>query len=400
MAAERDENTVLRNKISRATRVVVKVGSSLLTREPETFNRVLKDIYELRRANKSVVLVSSGAVALGMQRVGIKERPKVIPELQALAAVGQSILMRRWQESANQLPVAQMLLTHADLADRGRYLNARHALKVLTEMGVLPIINENDTVAVDEIKVGDNDTLSAMVAGLWEAEALVILSDTDGLFDADPNLNPNAERIGLITDLDKAKKRAGGPRTGSLGTGGMITKLQAVEIAHNQGTPVIITTGMYAGQLAAAIRGDDVGTLFWPNEDKVADKKHWIANVLKPKGKIHVDEGAKAALIRGKRSLLPAGVKKIEGKFDVGDAVDIFGPTGDYIARGLSCYDSKEAVSIMGKQSPQIIEILGYRSADELVHRDDLVVFASNNKKGSKAGAVAAAPKDAEEDDE
>lgn len=384
MPAERDENEVLRNKISRSARIVVKVGSSLLTREPETFGRVVKDIYELRRASKSVVIVSSGAIALGMQRVGVKERPKVIPELQALAAVGQPILMRKWQEAALQLPVAQLLLTHADLADRGRYLNTRHSLKVLTEMGVLPVINENDTVAVDEIKIGDNDTLSAHVAGLWEAEVLVILSDTDGLFDADPNLNPHAERVPLVTDLEKAKKRAGGPRTGSLGTGGMITKLQAVEIAHSQNIPVLITTGMYAGQLAAAIRGDDVGTLFWPNQEKISDKKHWLANVLKPKGKVWVDEGAKAALIRGKRSLLPAGVRKIEGKFEVGDPVDIFGPHNDLVARGLVCYDSKEATLIMGKQSAQIIEVLGYRSADELVHRDDLVVFAAS--KGDKKG--------------
>ena len=310
----------------------------------------------------------------------------MIPELQALAALGQSILMRKWQEAAVQLPVAQVLLTHADLADRGRYLNARHALKVLTEMGVLPIINENDTVAVDEIKFGDNDTLSAMVSGLWEAEALVILSDIDGLFDADPNLNPHAERIPLVTDVEKAKKRAGGPRTGTLGTGGMITKLNAVDIAHAQNIPVIITTGAYAGQLAAAIRGDDVGTLFWPDQEKISDKKHWLANVLKAKGKVHVDEGARAALIRGKRSLLPAGVKKVEGKFDVGDPVDIFGPSGDLIARGLVGYDSREATMIVGKQSAQIIELLGYRGADELVHRDDLVVFATNkDKKGTKA---------------
>ncbi|MCC6809628.1 MAG: glutamate 5-kinase [Deltaproteobacteria bacterium] len=386
MPSDRDENEVLRNKISRSSRVAVKVGSSVLAREPETFNRVIKDIFELRRAGKSVVLVSSGAIALGMQRLNVKDRPKVIPELQALAAVGQSILMRKWQEAAVQLPVAQVLLTHADLSDRGRYLNARHALKVLTDMGVLPIINENDTVAVDEIKFGDNDTLSAMVAGLWEAEALVILSDIDGLFDADPNLNPHAERIPLVTDVEKAKKRAGGPRTGTLGTGGMITKLNAVDIAHAQNIPVIITTGAYAGQLAAAIRGDDVGTLFWPDQEKISDKKHWLANVLKSKGKVHVDDGARAALIRGKRSLLPAGVRKVEGKFDVGDAIDIYGPQGDLIARGLVGYDSREATMIMGKQSAQIIELLGYRSADELVHRDDLVVFASNkDKKGSKA---------------
>jgi glutamate 5-kinase len=386
MPAERDENEVLRNKISRAERVVVKIGSSLLTKETETFNRVVKDIYELRRAGKNVVIVSSGAIALGMQRMNLKERPKVIPELQALAAIGQSILMRRWQEAAMQLPVSQILLTHADLADRGRYLNARHALKVLTEMGVLPIFNENDTVAVDELKVGDNDTLSAMIAGLWEAEALVILSDTDGLFDADPNLNPHAERIALVTDLEKAKKRATGPRAGTLGTGGMVTKLTAVEIAHSQGIPVIITTGVYAGQLAAAVRGEDVGTLFWPNQDKISDRKHWLANVLKPKGKLHVDDGARAALIRGKRSLLPAGVKKVEGKFEVGDPVDIFGPTGDLVARGLVSYDSRESGMIMGKQSAQIIELLGYRSADELVHRDDLVVFAAGKegKKGVK----------------
>jgi glutamate 5-kinase len=186
--------------------------------------------------------------------------------------------------------------------------------------------------------------------------------------------------------VEKAKKRAGGPRTGTLGTGGMITKLNAVDIAHAQNIPVIITTGAYAGQLAAAIRGDDVGTLFWPDQEKISDKKHWLANVLKPKGKVHVDEGARAALIRGKRSLLPAGVKKVEGKFDVGDPVDIFGPSGDLIARGLVGYDSREAGMIVGKQSAQIIELLGYRGADELVHRDDLVVFATNkDKKGSKA---------------
>lgn len=389
MANERDDNEALRNKITRANRVVVKVSASLLSKESETFNRVVKDVYELRRAGKSVIIVSSGAIVLGAQRLGSKELPKSVPELQAISAIGQPLLMRKWQEAAQQLPVAQLLVTHQDFELRERTLVLRHMLKVLTETGVLPIFNENDAVAHEEIRSGDNDMLSAMIAGLWEAEALVILSDMDGLFDADPNLNPHAERIPLVTDLDKAKKRAAGFRGGSgLISNPMLGKLNAIEKAHTWGIPVILTTGIYAGQLSAAIRGDDVGTLFWPSSDKLFDKKEWLTNALKSKGKVWVDDSARAALIRGKRSLLPGGVKTMEGKFDVGDAVDVLGPQDDLVARGLVNYNSRELELITGKNSQQIYETLGYRLTDELVHRDDLVVLASapvSTKKSSRS---------------
>jgi len=386
MPNDRDENEILRNKMSRANRVVVKVSSTLLHKEAETFNRVIKDVYELRRAGKTVVVVSSGAIHLGMQRAQVKERPKVIPELQALACIGQPVLMRKWQDAAQQLPIAQLLLTHEELADRRSSMNIQHTLKVLTEMGVLPIVNENDAAAIDEIKSGDDDHLAALVAVLWEAEVLVMLSEIDGLFDADPNLNPHAERVPLITDLEKAKKRAATTQRPGIATlsSSMATKLSAVEIAHAHSIPVVLTTGLYAGQLSAAIRGDDVGTLFWPQSEQVFDRKNWLTHDLKVKGKLTVDESAKAALIRGKRSLLPAGVRKIEGRFEMGDAVDILGPNGDLVARGLASYDSREASLIMGKNPQQMIEILGYRLTDEMVHRHDLVVFTSTKETKKK----------------
>jgi glutamate 5-kinase len=358
--------------IGNAKRVVVKVGSRVLGATNDPFGRLASEIAQIRADGKEVVLVSSGAVLLGREKLGLKEKPKTIPLKQAAAAAGQSRLMRRYEDvfAAHKIEVAQILLTHADLAHRERFLNARRAIQQLLEYGILPVINENDTVATEELKFGDNDHLSSLVVGLIGADLLIILSDIDALYDKDPKQHSDAKPVRVVEDLE------GIDTTGSsdVGTGGMATKTRAALAAARYGAPTILTSGMHPQNLLSAARGIEVGTLFLPKE-RLSARKHWLAFALKPKGALSVDAGAVRALVEQKKSLLPKGVTAVSGEFSLGEPISIVGPSGDEIARGLAGYSSDEVAKIKGKNSSEIETILGYKSLDEVVHRDDLVIL-------------------------
>lgn len=361
--------------LARARRVVVKVGSQLLT-DPLTFDRIGGDIARLLEEGREIVLVTSGAIALGLEPLGLKERPRDLVGLQAAAAAGQSRLMRRWMdvlEGARSRPCAQILLTHADLADRRRYLNARSALSRLIACGVLPIVNENDTVSVEEIKLGDNDLLAAEVCGLVDAAAVVLLTSADGLMSADPARDPTATRVPYVVDVAAAEKLAGKPT--KLGTGGMGTKLRAAEVARSHGAATVIAPGGREGSLWAVCAGDDVGTVVAPPTDTPARaRKRWIAHTLRPAGTLVVDEGAVSALKRN-ASLLFAGVREVKGRFFDGDCVEIAGRDGAVFARGLVTLDDERARKVAGQKTAAARELVGELLPAELVHRDDLVLL-------------------------
>jgi glutamate 5-kinase len=367
--------------LRRSRRVVVKVGSSSLS-NPEGIKResvanLARGIALLRRAGKEVVLVSSGAVASGMNKLGMKERPKTIPAKQAAAAVGQIALMALYEEffSLHGLQVAQVLLTHDDLANRRRYLNAKHTLFTLLESGVLPIVNENDTVAVEEIQFGDNDTLSALVAVLVEADLLVILSDVAGLYDRDPRVYPDAQLIVLVEKFtEELTADVGG--AGPLGRGGMASKLEAAHKAALSGIPTIIADGWRSDSLSLVFDpAVSVGTLFLPMTDRIASRKHWIAYTLRPAGALVVDAGAHAAICERGRSLLPPGIREVRGVFAAGECVTCLDDSGHAFARGLVNYSSADLERIKGAQTSRIESILGYKVSDEVIHRDDLALL-------------------------
>ncbi len=354
-----------------ARRVVIKVGSrSLVGDGRPRFDVLAAQIRALRAEGRSVVVVSSGAIALGRVALGFDKRPTEMAFLQACAAVGQSRLMRAWEDAfaGGAVPVAQLLLTHADLADRERYLNARAALDALWALGAVPIINENDTVAVDEIKFGDNDQLAAMVATLAGADLLVLLSDVEGLLDGAGVRVPWVRDVGEAMGLVRSSE-------GDLGTGGMGSKLEAARRASKRGVPVVIADARDPEVLLRLVAGDDVGTLFSPEGAPLTSRKHWIAYTLRTRGTLLLDTGA-ARAIRGEgSSLLPAGVLGVRGDFAAGDAVAIAGPDGVEFARGLSRYGTRDAARLAGVQTKDIESILGFHGGDALVHRDDLVVL-------------------------
>jgi glutamate 5-kinase len=363
-----------RSALTGARRVVVKVGSQVLAGAPGAFGRIAYDIARLRADGREVVLVTSGAIALGLAPLGVEERPRDVVGLQAAAAVGQSRLMWRWTqvlEAGHDLATAQVLLTHADLSDRRRYLNARAALLRLLRAGVVPIVNENDTVSIEEIKLGDNDLLAAEVAGLVDAELIVLLTSADGLMTADPRADPDAERVPVVVDLEDAKSLAG--EASGLGTGGMATKLSAAEIARRHGATTVIAPGLVDGALRAVLRGEDVGTLVQAEDNPERARKRWIAHTLRPAGTLVVDEGAARALL-GNASLLYAGVRDVRGDFSAGECVEIE-CDGRAIARGLVTLDAAEARAVAGKRTSDVTVILGGAAPDELVHRDDLAVL-------------------------
>ncbi len=360
--------------------MVVKIGTNALTNATGKFHRphferLAKELVALAQS-RELIIVSSGAIALGVERLGLAAKPKDIPGKQACAAVGQSRLMRAWEEALDPRVVAQVLLTHSDVQDRRRYLNARHTFERLIADRVIPVINENDTVSVDEIKFGDNDTLAGLVAGLVQADALVVLSDVDGLYDADPRKNPNAKLISTVTGVTRAMISAAGGSGSSVGTGGMATKLRAAARVTELGIRCVIAAGQTAGSLTRVFAGDDVGTLFEPVSDRRDARGAWIAHALKPRGTVHVDAGARAAVLDRKKSLLPSGITRVEGSFAHGDPVDVVGPDGELFARGLVAYAADELRKIAGKKTGQIEAALGYRGLDEAVHRDDLAVLA------------------------
>ncbi|MGQ0508610.1 MAG: glutamate 5-kinase [Myxococcaceae bacterium] len=370
-----------RQALVSAKRVVVKLGTGALTSSTGRFNRehfesLAEDLLWAAQG-RQLVVVSSGAIALGVERLGLSARPKDIPGKQACAAVGQSRLMQAYEEhfAKKGRHVAQLLLTHDDVQDRRRYLNARHVLALLLRQNVVPIINENDTVSVDELKFGDNDTLAGLVAALVEAEALIILSDVEGLYTADPRSNPSASLIPEVRALTPELLALAGGSVSGVGVGGMITKVRAAHRATEVGGVCVVTSGKEVGRLRQVLLGEDVGTIFLPQQGRRSAHAVWIAHALFPKGTLHVDAGARAAVINGKKSLLPSGLIRVEGEFTQGDPVDLVDPSGKAFARGLSTYSSDELTQIAGKKSSEIEGVLGYRFLDEAVHRDDLAVL-------------------------
>ena len=367
--------------LRRTRRVVIKVGSSVLSSaegiQQESITGLVQNLATLRQAGKEVILVTSGAVVSGMGRLGMKTRPKTIPGKQAAAAVGQVTLMALYERSFSRhnIPVAQILLTHDDLANRRRYLNAKHTMLTLLDAEVLPIVNENDTVAVEEIQFGDNDNLSALVAVLVEADLLVILSDVAGLYDKDPRIHPEAQLVPLVEKLGSTVFAQAG-RAGTLGRGGMLSKLQAAQKAAFSGIPTIVADGRQKDTLTAVFDPTkDAGTLFLPEADRLTSRKHWIAYTLKPAGELIVDAGASAAICERGRSLLPPGVRAVRGTFGEGECVTCFDDKGHAFARGLVNYSSAALERIKGTRTSQIERILGYKVSDEVIHRNDLALL-------------------------
>jgi glutamate 5-kinase len=365
----------------RVRRVVVKVGSSLLSAADGLDLRRVRslagDIEAIATDRRRVLLVTSGAVAAGRARLRLRERPKTIPQKQAAAAVGQIDLMAAYRESfaSHGRHVAQILLTRDDLTNRKRYLNAKHAIAALLDAGVLPIVNENDTVVVDEIKLGDNDNLSAAVASLAEADLLIILSDVDGLHTADPRRDASAEPVPLIDANDAQAARYATRAAGEMGTGGMATKLEAARKAAAAGIYTVIADGRPEHALRRVFDESAVtGTLVMPTADRLASRKHWIAFTMRPQGALHLDAGAAAALRDKGRSLLPSGVALVEGAFGAGDCVRCLAPEGAEVARGIVNYGSAELRKIQGAHTRDIDTILGYKVCDEVIHRDDMVI--------------------------
>jgi glutamate 5-kinase len=364
-----------------AKRVVVKIGTNALTNATGRFNRghfeALSEDLLWAAEGRELVVVSSGAIALGVERLGLPARPKDIPGKQACAAVGQSRLMRAYEEAFGRADrhVAQVLLTHEDVQDRRRYLNVKHTLERLLEVGVVPVINENDTVSVDELKFGDNDTLASLVAGVVEAEVLVVLSDVEGLYTADPRKDPEAKLMSQVDTVTPELLALAGGSGSAVGTGGMSTKVRAAARVAERGIGCVITSGAVPGRLRAVLQGEPVGTFFTPGENPRSARMGWIAHALRSKGRLTVDAGAREAIVNGKRSLLPSGVKQVEGNFGRGDPVDLVDEQGTIFARGLSAYEDSELRRIAGRKSADIESILGYRYIDEAVHRDDLAVL-------------------------
>lgn len=372
----------MNDRVRTARRLVVKVGSSLVTNEGagldlEAIANWARQVAALRAAGREIVLVSSGAIAEGMKRLGWRTRPGTMHELQAAAAVGQMGLVQAYESAfrGHGLRTAQILLTHADLADRSRYLNARSTLKTLLELGVVPVINENDTVVTDEIRVGDNDTLGSLVANLIEADVLVILTDQGGLFTADPRKDPAATLVREARAGDPLLEEMAGGAGSAIGRGGMITKVLAAKRAARSGAHTVIASGREPEVLVRLGRGEPVGTLLVSGAAPLAARKQWLADHVQVAGTVHLDAGAARAVAAGGKSLLPIGVKAIDGDFERGALVACVGPDGREVARGLVNYGAAEARRILGRPSTEIESILGYVDEPELIHRDNLVVI-------------------------
>lgn len=371
-----------RQRLAQGRRWVVKIGSALLTDNGQGLDmKAMADwvhqMVALQQAGVELVLVSSGAVAEGMVRMGLKVRPDSVHELQACAAIGQMGLVQAYESHFREHDVktAQILLTHDDLSDRQRYLNASNTLRTLIEWKVLPVINENDTVATDEIRFGDNDTLAALVANLINADTLIILTDQDGMFDRDPRHDPDAVLLPEVQAMDdKLLAMAGGG--GLLGRGGMITKVRAARLAARSGCSTVIASGRGDNILVRLRNAEVLGTLLLPEQDRLAARKQWLAAHLQHAGRVVIDAGAVKALRQGGRSLLPVGVKKVEGNFQRGEVVACVDEQGVQIAVGLVNYSADEAARIAGQASEKIESLLGYVDDAELMHRDNLVVLA------------------------
>ncbi|MBL1271759.1 MAG: glutamate 5-kinase [Oceanospirillales bacterium] len=370
-----------RAQLHQARRLVVKIGSALLTNDGRGLDVPALGLWvdqmaALVKQGVELVVVSSGSVAEGMSRLGWKKRPEQLHELQAAAAVGQMGLVQTWEAEFKRhgIHTAQILLTHDDLSDRKRYLNGRSTLRALLDFGVVPIVNENDTVVTDEIRFGDNDTLGALVTNVVEADGLIILTDQLGLFDKDPRKNPDASLVTERLASDRELDAMAGGSAGVLGRGGMQTKLRAARLAARSGAFTVIVGGRIEGVLTRLHQGDVLGTLLLPEQGRIAARKQWLASHLQTRGKLTLDDGAVKVLRQGGRSLLPVGVKSVAGQFRRGEMVSCVDQKGIEVARGLVNYDAGEAGAIAGRSSNSITEILGYISDEEMIHRDNMII--------------------------
>jgi len=366
--------------IKQARRVVIKAGSGMLTGNDglntKVINNLSSEICGLRENGIEVVLVSSGAIASGLKKLGLTKRPKSISKKQATAAVGQSSLMMAYEKAFARCGkmVAQILITRDDFNNRNRYLNARNTIFTLLAWEITPIINENDTVAFDEIKFGDNDNLSAMVANMTEANLLINLTDIDGLFDKDPRENKDARLISVVERINSDVIRYAGANPGALGTGGMVSKIKAARKVTLRGIPAIIANGRRQDVLQDIFNGKDIGTLFLPQENSLCGRKHWIAFSKAPKGRLVIDRGAADALRKNGKSLLPSGIREVTGSFVRGDSVVILDNEKREVAVGMTNYSSDEVKKIKGLKSSEIETVLGHKDEDEVIHRDNLAV--------------------------
>ena len=371
-----------RRALPKVKRLVVKVGSGLISAPgqgllPDRIGALADELAALAKDGREVVVVSSGAIASGMARLGLTQRPRSIPEKQAAAAVGQSALMWHYEQAfaRHGIRVAQVLVTQEDISARPRYLNARNTLQVLLRFRVVPVVNENDTVAVEEIKVGDNDNLAALVAHLVDADLLVILTDVDGLYTGDPRVDPEARRLETVDAVTEEIERLVWDADGQVSVGGMSTKLEAARKVTSSGIPMVIASGRVPGTLRRVLRGEPLGTYFVPRGDRLAGRKRWIAFAVPPQGRLTVDAGARSALVERGKSLLPSGVVEVEGEFHAGEVVSLSAADGKEFARGLTNYDAAELRKIQGAKTKDIEERLGYKSFDEVIHRDNLVLL-------------------------
>lgn len=373
---------VSRSNFSKAKRIVVKIGSSLLTNGGLGLNKLaiaawVEQMVIASLQGKDVLLVSSGSVAEGITRLGLKKRPTTLHELQAAASVGQMGLARIFEDNFQKhgLHSAQVLLTHDDLSNRQRYLNARSTLLTLLDFGVIPVINENDAVATEEIRFGDNDTLAALVANLVEADLLIILTDQAGILDSDPGINPKAKLILTANVNDSLLDEVAGESRSGLGRGGMFTKVSAARLAARSGAATVIASGNESNIISRIISGQAIGTYLIPNLEPLAARKQWLVGQLKIKGQLVLDDGAVGILRKAGKSLLSVGVKAVVGDFQRGDLVSCLAEDGKEVARGLVNYSSTDSCKIIGKTSTEFLELLGYADDDELIHRDNLVII-------------------------
>ncbi|MDB4040305.1 glutamate 5-kinase [Methylophilaceae bacterium] len=373
---------------SEAEKIVIKLGSSIVTDagnglDERCLSSLIKQISILSSQDKKVILVSSGAIVAGLKKLGIKKKPKILSELQSAAAVGQMDLVRMYEKlfSDNDLISAQVLLTHNDLSDRKRYLNARSTIFNLIKNNVIPVINENDTVASEEIRFGDNDTLAAMVANLIEADILVLLTDQDGLFSSDPSQDNNARLIRHGYVDDKSLDNSATGTNSEIGTGGMTTKILAARRAALSGTHTIIASGKRNNVLEDLSRDENIGTFLQSREVKLVARKKWLADNLKSNGKIFIDDGAEKALIQKGKSLLVAGVTKVTGTFDRGEVIQCVNESGEEILKGIVNYNSKEVKKIIGLSSDKIEAVLGYVNESSLIHRNNMIIIQTARKK-------------------
>jgi len=371
-----------RLNLAEAKRVVVKVGTSTLTHSTGKLNlwrieKLVRELADLANQGKEMILVTSGAVGAGMEMLGLTEKPKTIPEKQAAAAVGQGILMHTYEKffGGHGQVVAQVLLSREDSVKRTRYTNCRNTLLTLIKMGVIPIINENDAVSIDELKIGDNDTLSAMVASIVDADVLIILSDVEGVYTDNPQSSPNAQLIGEITDITpEMEAMAGGP--GSLrGTGGMYTKIQAGKIAVNSGISMVIASGLRDGVLRDVLAGENIGTIFLSKENRLQVRKRWLAFGARTHGVITIDKGCEKAILSDGSSILAAGITAVAGDFAHGNTISVVTMEGREIARGIANYNGEETQQIMGVYTNELVKILGSKPYDEVIHRDNMVLL-------------------------